>query len=107
MSTKINWGIIGLGGIAHKFATDLLLVENCTLEAVASRDLEKAEVFSKQYHSNNFYGSYEELLQNKLVTIVYIATPNNYHERYTILALEHKKAVLCEKPFAINKKTGF
>ncbi|PCH52306.1 MAG: oxidoreductase [Flavobacteriaceae bacterium] len=107
MSIKINWGIIGLGRIAHKFAADLLLVENCSLEAVASRNLKKSEVFSKQYNSNNFYGSYEELLQNKLVTIVYIATPNNSHERYTILALEHKKAVLCEKPFAINKKQVF
>jgi len=107
MSSKINWGIIGLGGIAHKFTTDLLLVENCTLEAVASRNLKKAEAFSNQYNSNNFYGSYEELLQNKLVTIVYIATPNNSHEHYTILALKHKKAVLCEKPFAINKKQVF
>ncbi|WP_372794462.1 Gfo/Idh/MocA family protein [Lutibacter sp.] len=107
MNTKIEWGIIGLGGIANKFATDLLLVENCTLEAVASRSLEKAEAFSKQYNSNNFYGSYEELLQNELVDIVYIATPHNSHERYTILALKHKKAVLCEKPFAINKKQVF
>lgn len=107
MNTKIKWGIIGLGGIANKFATDLLLVENCTLEAVASRNLEKAEAFSKQYNSNNFYGSYEELLQNELVNIVYIATPHNSHERYTILALKHKKAVLCEKPFAINKKQVF
>ncbi|WP_299527723.1 Gfo/Idh/MocA family oxidoreductase [uncultured Lutibacter sp.] len=107
MSLKINWGIIGLGGIAHKFASDLLLVENCSLEAVASRSLEKAEVFSKQYNSANFYGSYEELLQNKLVDIIYIATPHNSHERYTILSLNYKKAVLCEKPFAINRKQVF
>ncbi|NQV77360.1 MAG: Gfo/Idh/MocA family oxidoreductase [Lutibacter sp.] len=107
MNTKTKWGIIGLGGIAHKFATDLLLIENSSLEAVASRNLEKAEAFSKQYNSSSFYGSYEELLQNGLVDIVYIATPHNSHERYTILALKHKKAVLCEKPFAINKKQVF
>ena len=107
MKRRIHWGIIGLGGIAHKFAKDLLLVENCNLEAVASRSLEKAEVFSKEYNSTSFYGSYEELLQSPLIDIVYIATPNNSHERFTILALEHKKAVLCEKPFAINKTQVF
>ena len=107
MSTKIKWGIIGLGGIAHKFATDLLLVKESTLEAVASRSLNKAKDFSEKYNSANYFGSYEELVQNKLVDIVYIATPHNSHERYTILALKHKKAVLCEKPFAINKKQVF
>lgn len=104
MKTTIKWGIIGLGRIAHKFAEDLLLVKNCTLEAVASRDLKKAESFSKQYNATTFYNSYEALFKNTLVDIVYIATPNNSHKLYTVLALEHKKAVLCEKPFAINKK---
>jgi len=107
LSTKIKWGIIGLGGIAHKFATDLLLVKESTLEAVASRSLNKAKDFSEKYNSANYFGSYEELVQNKLVDIVYIATPHNSHERYTILALKHKKAVLCEKPFAINKRQVF
>ncbi|NOR28004.1 MAG: gfo/Idh/MocA family oxidoreductase [Lutibacter sp.] len=104
METTIKWGIIGLGSIAHKFVKDLLLVEKCTLEAVASRNLKKAESFSKQYNATSFYNSYEALFKNLLVDIVYIATPNNSHKLYTVLALEHKKAVLCEKPFAINKK---
>ena len=107
MNRGIKWGIIGLGGIAHKFATDLLLVENCTLEAVASRSISKSKAFSKKYNAAKFYGSYEELVRNNLVDIVYIATPHNSHERYTILALEHQKAVLCEKPFAMNKKQVF
>ncbi len=107
MSTKIKWGIIGLGKIAHKFASDLLLLNNVELEAVASRDLAKAKVFSKTFHSKKFYGSYEALFQDELVDIVYIATPNNNHAQLTILALEHKKAVLCEKPFAINKQQVF
>ncbi|MFK5958419.1 MAG: Gfo/Idh/MocA family oxidoreductase [Lutibacter sp.] len=107
MNKDIKWGIIGLGGIAHKFATDLLLVENCTLEAVASRSISKAKAFSKKYNATNFYGTYEELVKNNLVDIVYIATPHNSHKRYTILALEHKKAVLCEKPFAMNNKQVF
>lgn len=107
MNKKIKWGIIGLGEIAHKFASDLLLTKNSALESVASRSLEKAEDFSKKYNSTTFYGSYEELFQNKLVDIVYVATPHNSHEHFTVLALEHGKGVLCEKPFAINKKQVF
>ena len=107
MSTKIKWGIIGLGKIAQKFANNLLLLDNAELEAVASRDLSKAEAFATSYHSKKFYGSYEALLQDKFVDIVYIATPHNSHAQITILALEHKKAVLCEKPFAINKHQVF
>ena len=107
MGTKIKWGIIGLGKIAQKFANDLRFLENIELEAVASRDLAKAEVFATTYHSKKFYGSYEALMQDKFVDIVYIATPHNSHAQIAILALEHKKAVLCEKPFAINKEQVF
>ncbi|MDF1516743.1 MAG: Gfo/Idh/MocA family oxidoreductase [Lutibacter sp.] len=107
MSKKIKWGIIGLGKIAHKFVNDLKLVENAELESVASRGLAKAEAFATTYDAKKFYGSYEALLQDKFVDIVYIATPHNLHAQITILALEHKKAVLCEKPFAINKQQVF
>ncbi|MFA5299439.1 MAG: Gfo/Idh/MocA family oxidoreductase [Lutibacter sp.] len=107
MNKKINWGIIGLGKIASKFANDLLLLDTVELEAVASRDLAKAETFATTYHSKKFYGSYEALLKDNYVDIVYIATPHNSHERLTILALKHKKGVLCEKPFAINQLQVF
>lgn len=107
LNTKIKWGIIGLGKIAHKFVNDLLLLDTIELEAVASRDLAKAEAFATTYNSKKFYGSYEALLQDKFIDIVYIATPHNSHERLAILALEHKKAVLCEKPFAINQQQVF
>ncbi len=103
MDKKIKWGILGLGKIAHKFAQDLLLVPDSELEAVASRNLAKAKSFAATYNANNKYGSYKELLHDSCVDIVYIATPNNTHESITLLALQHKKAVLCEKPFAINK----
>lgn len=107
MNTKIKWGIIGLGKIANKFTSDLLLLDTIELEAVASRDLAKAEAFAKTYGAKKFYSSYEALLLDKFVDIVYIATPNNSHAQLTILALEHKKAVLCEKPFAINQQQVF
>ena len=107
MSRKINWGIIGLGKIAQKFVNDLKLLDNIELEAVASRDLTKAEAFAATYDAKKSYGSYEALLQDNFVDIVYIATPHNSHAQIAILALEHKKAVLCEKPFAINKQQVF
>lgn len=107
MNKKIKWGIIGLGKIAQKFVNDLLLLDTVELEAVASRDLTKAETFAATYHSKKFYGSYEELLKDNFVDIVYIATPHNSHEHFTILALEHKKGVLCEKPFAMNQQQVF
>ncbi len=104
---KIKWGIIGLGKIAQKLANDLKLIDNAKLEAVASRNLAKADAFAATYDAKKFYGSYEALLQDKFVDIVYIATPHNSHAQIAILALEHKKAVLCEKPFAINKQQVF
>ena len=107
MSKKIKWGIIGLGKIAQKFVNDLKLLDNAELEAVASRDLTKSEAFAATYDAKKFYGSYKALLQDKFVDIVYIATPHNSHAQIAILALEHKKAVLCEKPIAINKKQVF
>jgi predicted dehydrogenase len=103
LNKKIKWGIIGLGKIAQKFAKDLLLVQDSELQAVASRSSAKAKAFATKYNAKNWYCSYKELLQDTLTDIVYIATPNNTHASITILALEHKKAVLCEKPFAINK----
>lgn len=98
----INWGIIGLGSIAHKFATDLLTVEGANLYAVASRSQNKADSFASKYHSNKAYDSYEALVNDKNVDAVYIATPHALHKENTLLCLEHGIAVLCEKPFAMN-----
>ena len=103
MKTTFNWGIIGLGGIAEKFAIGLSVVENAQLFAVASRTLENAQSFSKRYPANRVYGSYEELAKDPDVDVVYIATPHPHHFENTMLCLEHGKAVLCEKPFAMNE----
>ncbi|MGC1471302.1 MAG: Gfo/Idh/MocA family oxidoreductase [Psychroserpens sp.] len=98
----INWGIIGLGKIAHKFAQDLLEVEHAKLYAVASRDQDKANAFAKRYQAINAYGKYEDLAKDSRINAVYIATPHSFHKTHTILCLNHNKAVLCEKPFAMN-----
>ena len=98
----IRWGIIGLGNIAHKFATDLATIENAALVAVASRSQENADEFAKKYNSKKAYNSYLDLAKDAEVDAVYIATPHSFHKEHTILCLKNKKAVLCEKPFAMN-----
>jgi predicted dehydrogenase len=102
MSKKINWGIIGLGKIAHKFAQDLMLVDNAVLYGVASRDLGKAKVFALEYGAAHFFGSYEDLAKDPKVDIIYIATPHVFHFENAMLCLQHGKAVLCEKPMGMN-----
>jgi len=102
MSRKIKWGIIGLGRIAHKFASDLLLVEGAELVAVASRDANNAKAFAEKYQSPRYYDNYEELVGNTEVEVVYIATPHALHLEHTLLCLDAGKAVLCEKPLGMN-----
>jgi predicted dehydrogenase len=99
---KIRWGIIGLGNIANKFATDLACVENVELVAVASRNQQRANEFAVQHNSKKAYNSYENLVKDAEVDAVYIATPHSFHKDHAILCLQNKKAVLCEKPFAMN-----
>lgn len=99
---KINWGIIGLGNIANQFAADLVLIEDANLVAVASRNLDKAEAFAKQYDCQKAYDSYEALFADDQVDIVYIATPHDSHAALSIKALESGKHVLCEKPIALS-----
>ena len=99
---NIRWGIIGLGKIANKFATDLVTIENIELVAVASRSQQNADEFAAKYNCKKAYNSYLALVNDPEVDAVYIATPHSFHKEHTILCLQHKKAVLCEKPFAMN-----
>jgi len=99
---EYNWGILGCGKIAHKFAEDLMHIPNAVLFAVASRDQQKANDFGKIYNASFCYGSYEEMVSDSNIDIIYIAIPHVFHSEKTILSLKHKKAVLCEKPFAMN-----
>ncbi|MDH5379731.1 MAG: Gfo/Idh/MocA family oxidoreductase [Cyclobacteriaceae bacterium] len=99
---KVKWGIIGLGGIAEKFANDLALVEGTELVAVASRDIKKANQFADKHNVEKRYGSYNQLLKDDSVDIIYIATPHNSHAEWAIKAMNARKSVLCEKPLAVN-----
>ncbi|CAD0005709.1 Gfo/Idh/MocA family protein [Flavobacterium chungangense] len=99
---KIRWGIIGLGNIANQFATDLKLIEEAELIAVASRDITKANEFAKNHDCDKFYGSYDELFSDDQVDIIYIATPHNSHAELSIRAMQNGKHVLCEKPLSLS-----
>ena len=99
---NIQWGILGLGNIAHKFAKDLSTLTDADLYAVASRSQEKAKLFAKNYNASKAYGSYEALANDPNVDAVYIATPHALHKDNTLMCLDHGIAVLCEKPFAMN-----
>lgn len=103
MVKTVNWGILGLGKIAHKFAHDLLLVENAILYGVASRDLAKAKDFANKYQVEQYYSNYKDLTDDPNIDIVYIATPHVHHCKFTLMALNSGKAVLCEKAFGMNK----
>ena len=98
----IKWGIIGPGKIARKFAADLSLVSNAELYAVASRDQNRADAFAKEYKALKAYVSYEALAADPAVDAVYIATPHSLHMENSIMCLKNRKAVLCEKPLAMD-----
>lgn len=101
---KIRWGILGCGKIANKFASDLRLVDDAELLAVASRDQEKANKFSQEHGSKLFFNTYEELVACPEVDVIYVATPHGFHHEHVLLCLNHKKAVLCEKAFGLNAR---
>lgn len=92
---QFNWGILGLGNIAHEFADNMIKLH--PVYAVASRNLDSALDFQKKYNAKKAYGSYDELLTDPAVDIVYIATVNSQHYKCIMACLEHGKHVMCEK----------
>lgn len=95
-------GIIGAGNIAKKMAKTLNLMEEGECYAVASRSLEKAEAFAAENEVEKAYGSYEDMLKDEKVELVYIATPHSHHYQCAKLCLAYHKPVLCEKAFMAN-----
>lgn len=100
----INWGIVAPGRIANKFAQDLAKAEGAKLIAIASRDLGRAQEFAATYSIPFAYGSYEEMIECPGLDIVYVASPHTLHHEHTLLFLEAGISVLCEKPFAMNRR---
>lgn len=95
-------GILGAGKIAVSMAKTLNGMEGVKAYAVASRSLEKAEKFAEEHHVEKAYGSYEAMLADENVELVYIATPHSHHLAHGKLCIDYGKPVLCEKAFTAN-----
>lgn len=104
MAQVIRWGILGCGHIARKFAADLQLVKDARLVAIGARSSATADAFAATFPVEAVHYSYEALVTDPAVDVIYIATPHSFHYEHTLLCLQHGKAVLCEKPFAMNSR---
>jgi predicted dehydrogenase len=100
--SPVRWGILGTGGIARSFATDLRLTDSGVAVAVGSRSLESADRFADEFGIASRHGGYEELVADPDVDVIYVATPHPLHYDNAILALLAGKHVLVEKPFTMN-----
>lgn len=97
----LRWGILGTGGIARLFTSDLRTA-GLTVTAVGSRTQEAADAFAADFGIPRAHGSYEELAQDPEVDVIYVSTPHPFHAAGAELALRHGKHVLVEKPFTLN-----
>lgn len=101
---KIRWGIISTGNIASNMADAINQIEDAALLAVGSRNIETADQFADQFTIPRRYASYEELVKDPELDVIYVATPHPFHHENTLLALNNGKAVICEKPLAMNSQ---
>ena len=102
MAKNYRWGILGAGRIAEKFCTAIEVVEGSEVYAVASRDLSRAKEYAEKFNAKKYYNSYDDLVKDENVDIVYIATPHAFHLEQVMLCFNNGKAVLCEKPMSLS-----
>ncbi|HPE93416.1 MAG TPA: Gfo/Idh/MocA family oxidoreductase [Sphaerochaeta sp.] len=95
-------GILGAGNIARKMAATVNEMEHVEAYAVASRDLQKAREFAQKWNVRKAYGSYEEMLSDPEIDLVYVCTPHSLHFEHMMMCLDKGKHVLCEKSFTMN-----
>jgi len=101
---QYKFAILGAGDIAEKMASTVIHMPQIIPYGVASRDLTRASNLAKKYNFKKAFGSYEEMLQDPEIDLVYVATPHSHHYRHSMMCLEHGKHVLCEKSFTTNAK---
>jgi predicted dehydrogenase len=99
---RVNWGIIGAGNIAHRFSKALSYQKDSSLIAISGRSRERLTAFAKEFSVKRVYMSHEELLEDPQIDAVYVALPHDLHAVWTVRALRAQKAVLVEKPAALN-----
>lgn len=100
---KIKWAILGPGTIASDFAKAIIEV-NGSIYAVGARSLEKSKEFARNYNIEKAYGTYEEMLKDDEINVVYISTPHSNHYQYIMESLKNNKHVFCEKAITVNSK---
>jgi predicted dehydrogenase len=100
--TQLNWGFLGAAKIGRALAPALIASKYARAYAVASRSRDKAEIYARENGFDRSYGSYQALLKDPDVDVIYIPLPNHLHCEWTLRALEAGKHVLCEKPMALN-----
>jgi predicted dehydrogenase len=98
----VRWGLLATGGIAHTFARDLALLPDAELVAVGSRTQSGADAFGAEFDVPHRHGSYEALVADPDVEVVYVSTPHPGHHAAARLAIEAGKALLVEKPFTMD-----
>ena len=99
---NVRWGILGTGGIASTFASDLPLVPGAELAAVGSRTGAAATAFAERHGFARAHGSWAELAADPGVDVIYVATPHAFHLDAALACLAGGKAVLCEKPMTLD-----
>ena len=100
----IRIGVYGLGKISYRVIQGILYANNADLYAVCSSNLEKTNAFKEEYRARKAYDSYEEMLQDANLDMVYICTPNYLHAKHIQMALNNHKHVVCEKPMCVSSK---
>lgn len=100
----MNWALVGTGNIVRKFIIGLRHAEGAVVSTVVSRTEEKAEAFAEEYGIGNFTSSFDSVINDPAIDIIYIGTPHTAHMEYALRALEKGKAVLCEKPMTVSRK---
>ena len=98
----LRWGLLGTAHINRRLIPAMRAARRSTVTAVASRDLERATRYAREWQIPDIHGSYESLLHNNNVDVVYIPLPNALHVEWTLRALDAGKHVLCEKPLALT-----
>lgn len=102
MADQFKMAVMGAGNIAAQMAAAINGLEEVEGYAVASRDLEKARQFAEKWKFTKYYGSYEEMVKDPDIQLIYIATPHSMHYENAKLCMEHGKNVLVEKAFTVN-----
>ena len=100
-NTVVRVGIVGIGIAARQVLGSIEQTEGAELTAVCDLRADEVERFTKRYGVEGFT-KIEEMCKNAPVDAVWVATPNNFHAQHTVLAADHGKHVICEKPMAIS-----